>query len=386
LLLNDGAGEVKNNSKDLMIRRPAAITFFEQFLMWWGKELLTLFPLPWRQRIAGTRTLLLLQIVSQDLHVVLIDESSSTDLGLFSLDEEGVSNFSKEVARIKAIDNAEAILVLTAEQKIDRTILLPKEAASNFREVIGFELDRYTPFNISNACFDTVRTYNDLAKNKIEVRLAVTSRHLLEGFLVDLSLFGLSPSIVSFSNNLVRPLQGDGLNLLPATMRPKRTRKWPLILAALFCILFAELLLIMSYPYQHAANQVDELQAEIATIQNEVRSISDTRSGLEQVHAQVGELLEQANQRPFVVDIMKELGSRLPSETWLTQFQLKGASLHIQGYSQNAAGLIRRLDDSLFFKNTRFTSPMASDKPVQQTFKISLDIINGRGDVSAAIH
>jgi len=368
-----------------MITRSTIISFIQQFLIWWGKELLALLPLSWQQKITGSRTLLLLQMVPQGLHVVLINNGRSKDRGQFSLDEAGASGFLEKVAKVKAIDNAKTILVLTAEQKIDRTILLPKEAASNFREVMGFELDRYTPFNISNACFDVVRTYNDTAENKIEAHLAVTSRYLLEGFLKDLSLFGLSPSTVSFSTNLVWPLQGEGFNLLPATMRPKRTRKQPLILAALLFLALAELVYVASYPYQHADNQADELQAEIATIQNEVRRIGDLQSGIEQINAEVGELLEQANQKPFVVDIMKELTSRLPSETWLTQFQLKGASLHIQGYSKDAAGLIRQLDDSLFFENTRFSSPMASNKQAQQTFKISLDVVNGGADVSAAI-
>jgi len=363
-----------------------AITFIKQFLTWWGKELLALLPLSWQQKMSGAHTVLLLKMLPEGLHAVLIENYSSTDLELFSLDETGVSDFLEKVSKIKTFDKAKVILVLTAEQKIDKTILLPKEAASNLREVVGFELDRYSPFNISNGYFDVVRTYNDSAKNKIEVRLAATSRQLLEGFLKDLSLFSLSPSIVSFSNDLVLPLEGNGLNLLPATMRPKRSRKQPLILAGLLCLLFTELLLIVSYPYQQATQQVDELQAEITTIRNKVQSTGDVRSGIEQIHTQVGELLEQANQRPFIVDIMKELTSRLPNETWLTQFQLKGASLHIQGYSKNAAGLIRQLDDSLFFKNTRFTSPMASDEQAQQTFKISLDVIDGGSDVSAIIH
>jgi len=368
-----------------MITRLTVIPFVQQFLIWWGKELRALLPLSWQQKVTGARTILLLKMVPQGLHVVLIDNGRSRDFGLFSLDEAGASCFSEKVAKIKAIDNAKAVLVLTAEQKMDRTILLPKEAASNFREVMGFELDRYTPFNISNACFDVVRTYNDLTKNKIEVRLVAIPRYLLKSFLKDLSLFKLSPSTVSFSNNLDWPLQGEGFNLLPATMRPKRARKQPLILAALLFFALAELVYAVSYPYLHAANQVDELQAEIASIQNEVLSISDARAGIEQINAEVGELVEQANQKPFIVNIMKELTSRLPSDAWLTQFQLKGASLHIQGYSKDAAGLIRQLDDSLFFENTRFSSPMASNKHAQQTFKISLDVINGGADVSAVI-
>jgi len=354
----------------------------QRFFIWWGSELFALFPKALKHQLSGSKNTLLVRLTPEGMEAVWLSNKDSIHLGTYPLDDNGRVAFLNKVAEYSAINNAKCVLVLSDCQYIKKHILLPKQAISNVREVIGFELDRYTPFNIENAFFDMVRS--DISNdNKVGVNLAVTSRALLEGILKDVSAFKLLPSKVTFSKNMDLPLDGEGFNLLPSNMWPKTKKKEPLLIAALVIILLLQLIATVTYPNQRAQQEVATLQHEIKLIQKDVRRVSDMRFSVEKAHSQLNAFLGQAANKPFVVDIMKHLSERLPTSTWLTRLQLNGNQLNIQGYSNDAAGLIQRLDDSPLFKNTRFTSPLTNNKSSQQAFKIGLNIVNRGADVSA---
>ena len=64
-------------------------------------------------------------------------------------------------------------LVLTPEQALLKTITLPLATEENLREVVGFELDRHTPFTPDQAYYDVQIVRRDPQNEKIVVSLAV---------------------------------------------------------------------------------------------------------------------------------------------------------------------------------------------------------------------
>ena len=68
----------------------------------------------------------------------------------------------------------QVVLVLPDDQVLRRTVELPLAARENLREVVSFELDRYTPFAAEDVMFDLPEAAGDpvtVDRDLVQVRL-----------------------------------------------------------------------------------------------------------------------------------------------------------------------------------------------------------------------
>ena len=75
-------------------------------------------------------------------------------------------------------------LVLTPDQALVKTITLPLATEENLRAVVGFELDRHTPFTPDQAYYDVQTVRRDPQHEKITVALAVASKFDIAALLL----------------------------------------------------------------------------------------------------------------------------------------------------------------------------------------------------------
>ena len=68
------------------------------------------------------------------------------------------------------------LLELPAERVLQRTVDLPLAAAENLREVLGFEMDRHTPFKAEDVAFDYHIVSTDRQTKRLLVDLTVAPR------------------------------------------------------------------------------------------------------------------------------------------------------------------------------------------------------------------
>jgi Tfp pilus assembly protein PilN len=89
--------------------------------------------------------------------------------------------------------------------------------------------------------------------------------------------------------------------------------------------------------------------------------------------------LAQLKQSPLLVKILAEATRVLPDNTWLVEFELQGHELRLHGYSGSASSLIAVFDNSQFFTNAQFRSPLIQGERGLERFDLSFDVRGGAG-------
>jgi general secretion pathway protein L len=89
---------------------------------------------------------------------------------------------------------------LPREDVILSTVELPASVEGNLREVLGYELDRLTPFSRDTASFDFQILERTADGKRLKVLLAVIEKARLESYLAILEAAGLEPASVEISS------------------------------------------------------------------------------------------------------------------------------------------------------------------------------------------
>jgi general secretion pathway protein L len=121
---------------------------------------------------------------------------------------------------------------------LQKTLTLPAAIEENLREVMGFELDRHTPFVSSQAYYDVKLQRRDPQRETIDVLLAVAARAVVDPLLASLRQAGLSVDGITVA---ATESSGQAIELLPMVDKP--ARKWGNLLRLNLALLAVALLL-----------------------------------------------------------------------------------------------------------------------------------------------
>jgi Tfp pilus assembly protein PilN len=99
-------------------------------------------------------------------------------------DREGIilSNMEGFIDENKG-DRDNLFLGIPGSKVIVKRLSLPSPTEENLKEVLGFEMDRYTPFALEEVCFDFKIVKRDEAKKLIYVLLMVVKKEVIEYYL-----------------------------------------------------------------------------------------------------------------------------------------------------------------------------------------------------------
>ncbi len=348
-----------------------------QFFRWWWGTLWALVPDWFKSLLGQKRDSLLLEIEADQLLVTLLSGHERRSLGRFSLDEQGKATFDLLLQDEPDLQDAELILMLSSSQTLSKTLSLPLMAEQNLREVVGFELDRQTPFKMEQVYYDLRVLERTTQSKKIKIEFVLVPRAKLDAVFEELRVWGIRAAAVDVFDHDGRRLR-KRFNLLPIELRPKGSRL-PKILNTLFAfgLLFA-LLIAFVLPVWMERSWVIELQQKVDAAAKIARKVQDLKEVAENSLRETRFLLEKKRQQPVLVHVLNELSGRIPSDTWLTDLKYKDRRLQIQGQSPAASALIEIIEESAFFKNTSFVSPVTQDRKTNlERFQISTDVLNG---------
>ena len=125
------------------------------FFRWWGKELAFLIPNKLRRQLREHHGYVIFTPVGQEFDVAFFDDDNRLVVRRrMDLAENG--GYQQFKNQYPALEKAEFVLRLASGQALQRVIYLPSAVQENLQQVIGFELDRYTPFKPDQAYFNTM--------------------------------------------------------------------------------------------------------------------------------------------------------------------------------------------------------------------------------------
>ena len=338
-----------------------------RFLGWWVSELLGFLPKGLRGWLKRPRERLVVEVSSD--RAIFSDVRGESERSLAEVDLAGPQALA-DVARLSRSWRSRGRRIelrLPRANVLQRLVELPLAASENLREVLAFEMDRHTPFRAEEVYFDYRISRRDAAAKRLEVDLVVVPRAVAERALSVLREWGLAPSRLGIG-------QGD-FDLLPADFRPdnrgsRRRLSW--VLGASVCGLLAVALYLPLWQQQEL---LAVTEARLARAQAAAGEADRLQRQVEEMIARSGYVVAEKRRRWTVSELLGEVSTRLPDDTWAVQFTWREGRLSLSGYSAKPSRLIGLLEESEMLTQVRFNSPVTRDPKVGlERFNISATV------------
>jgi general secretion pathway protein L len=346
----------------------------KRFFQWWGRELTFLVPNRLKTLFSDQTGVLVLTAADTAFQIRFYNHADQSNPTAWRLDANSADSYQTVKTQNPDFEKAECILRLNDSQALKKIVYLPAAAQENLQQVVGFELDRYTPFKAEQVYFAAV-PLGKTEHGQIEVLLVFTPKTLLDEQLGRLQILGVQPARVDYSQaSTTCPATAPAYNLLPERYRPRGNP----VVQALHWLLNGVLLLlfmaVLIWPVWQEGQTVDTLKNQIKTLEKETRVIEEKQHEIDALRQQTQRLIDVKTQSPSLVAVLNELSTLLKDDSWLTHFQYAEKRLQIQGQSPAASSLIGLLEGSGFFSNVSFVSPLTQDKATgRERFQISMD-------------
>ena len=351
-------------------------TGVSRFLRWWAAELVGL--LPTGLRTAVRRGPLRLEVLLVDGQAVFRHGRNGKFRDLGALEFTGLEEPAQRraVARIVksvAVRAGEIVLRLPRAHALRRRVELPLAAGENLREVLGFEMDRHTPFQAGEVYFDYRLTGKDTAAKRLTIDLAVVARKLADEGVARLSSWGLPPDRLDVEAD--KAPADAGFNLLPQSAVKeggRDLRRFTAALAAAACVLLG---IVFYLPLQQKQGVLAAVESRLEGVRVEALEADGLSARVEQLLERSRFVVEQKQGRPSVAELMNEVTNLLPDHTWVIQFAWAGERLTVSGYSAKPSALIGLLEQSDMLSEVRFNSPVTADQRIGlERFNLSAEV------------
>lgn len=334
-----------------------------QFWDWWTRELIELIPAGWRQRMRGRE-----RIMRYSRGELEIEEGSRKIQ--IPLDQVATHPL---LASWQTLGDKTALIVLLPEAELlHKVISLPAATEPRLASVLGYELDRHTPFSAAQAGFGYRILNRDRVSSKIEVDLFVLPDSKRKPLVEVLKHIGLVPEAL-----LPEGMQHDStsrktLNLQASDGGTKTARALAVRFPALILLV---LVVLVAYASHQREQQIARLEAEVSIQEPLAEQARQLREEIEALESGGQYIREIKRGRPPTLILLDEMTRLLPDHTWLNRMELDGSEIRIQGESSSASELIALLEASPGFSQATFAAPVTiNPRTRKERFSLTLNV------------
>ena len=331
-------------------------------LAWWGRALASWLPPRMRQALGFDRGRLLLLADGPELQLRLQRGEYVRDLGrvppLTAPPGEAAATDPLALLLTPRVAELPRWLIMPAASVLRRRLALPPAAAERLRDVVGFEIDRQTPFSADAVAFDARVLGRRESDGQLDVELVAVPRGVLDPQLAALGPLAATLAGVDAAAADGAPL---GVNLLaPLQRSPHRDpwRVWNAALAALAVLLVAAMLWQLLANRRAAATAFEQrinAQADAGR-----RAAAQRQQLINLIEGQA--FLDEARaSRPTTTEIIDELSRRLPDGTYLEKLTIEDDQVLLMGLSNEAAALVGRLQDATLWQKPALAGALQPD-------------------------
>jgi general secretion pathway protein L len=340
------------------------------FFRWWITGLEALLPHRLRRALVTGGHRWLLTLEGETVALTRVTEGHDEAVGRYPL--KGATGTSGMPLRDLG-EAREVILSLPEDQTLVQRLSLPAAVEDKLRGVLGYMMDRNTPFQVEEVYYDGRVTARNRDRGTIEVELSVAPRGFVDKTLDELKALGLQPDRVSVGC-ADRP-GFSPVNLLPPERRRRRFRSRRLVNAALALIATVLAVALVALPLWEKRQVIRSLEAELGAVGEEVRTAQQLRDDLGRLTEEASFLVGKRRSTPLALAVLNELTHLLPDDTWIKSLRMRGGELQLNGFSAASAALIPILDASPFFRNVRFLSPVTRDRATDaERFHLAVEL------------
>lgn len=338
------------------IALPAWLTPIGNFFGWWVSELAGLLPAALRGLPRETERVIV-ALDEPDATVSLATKRSRAVLGRVVLGPEGAKALLALFNQHPAARGLPVSLRLPQRAALTVTIELPLVAEANLADVVGFELDRHTPFRADQVYYRHRVIERRPEAQRLVVEVTLAPRLTVERALAAAAALGVTPERVEITKGDGMAAAAEPLTELPgADSRRARVIDRALAVAALLlaCALVA-------VPLVSVHRRAAMLSAEFDAARSRMAAISQLRHEIATLRRNADFLVRLKRRTPPLSQLLDETTHILPDNTWLSEFQIAGGKAELSGCTASASALIGLLERSTTFRDTHFSSSVTRD-------------------------
>ncbi len=336
-----------------------------EFFSWWRQHLLELVPERFRAGAEGQANALVVDATMPGtLTLHRRRRGVETRAGGVRLDEPGLPSLR---AAINQRANGEPVLLrLPASNVLERPVSLPLAAERDPERVLGYEMERLTPFAADEVYWGWTVLARDRARSRLMVRLTFVPRAAVNDLIETLSALAGRP-------RLIEALTPAGLRSIrlqhdrPSGRAALFTgRNAAYGLAALLLLVIVSPFLRQSLQMAEAQGRLDALTPRMRLVDQLHRRIAGAGAGGEAVVAETRRLGDMLGALAAVTDL-------LPDDSYLTEFNTRERKMTLSGMSSSAPKLIGALSGGARVRNPAFTAPVTRESN-HDVFSIRADL------------
>ena len=329
-----------------------------RFLQWWSGELVGYLPARFYQWFVERRDQVQISLDKEGWHLQRLGVKAIAAETLAP--EAAPDTLRAEVDRLLGVGEtgADLVVLLPEDQVLCRQLSLPMAAEENLAQVIGFELDRQTPFKPEQVRYDFRVRSRDLAQRQIQVDLLIALRARADALVAPLQAAGLALDAL---DAVAADGTRRGFNLLPPEARAQRVNRGARINAVLAAVAVLLLWVVMNQSLDARQVALDRLQTAVDQERAEAATTVQLQKRLQDAVEGANFLDSRKREQPVVVDMLRELTGLLPLDTSLMRLSVNHGEVQIQGTAEEAAQLIVTLQKARTIESPGISGAITPD-------------------------
>jgi general secretion pathway protein L len=315
----------------------------------WRDGLLSCLPPALRRRLAPEQTRMYLMPEANTANLVLTKGEQFEPAG--ECPQQDVDCVHAALSRY-ASAKPQLWIKLPKDAVLTRTAAFPAQVKQNLKQVIGYEIDRLTPFRSDQVFYDFRIQRSGSPGPNLIVEIAVSPQDRVQFWASLLRESGMRLYGVDWEG------AWEQANLLPVAQRPKpaRARMWAARLLALFVVFLAAAVLISPLAQKREAAILLEKQADDLRFQ--AGRVTQLRTKLDQTRQSAELVLAEKQSYASIVELLKDLTDHIPDNTWIQNLDYDKGEVQLRGESTQATALIGLLEEMPGIDEVRFRSPV----------------------------
>ncbi|MGV6853383.1 MAG: PilN domain-containing protein [bacterium] len=340
------------------------------FFKWWSGQLLSMMPQNWQDWLNQTADQL--WVCEEESGVVLYKvgkEGKQSLLTFESMDE--LINAKAKIAQILAgfgKQTPKLWLMLKQNQTLNKVIRVPAAVQADLHHMLGFEMDKHTPFKASEVYFD----YNVKGQHgaMISVDLVLLPKQDISQLVQNLVKAGLALDGIG----VMRGGIPDALNLLPKEARTVSGGLERRNLAALGILAIGLVATAMWLHVDMLDQRLEALREAQTEATKSAKDVMALRKNLDSEIKAAGYIVREKEEKPSLIKVLADLTHATPDDSWVQRLEIKGTEVKAQGQSAAANVLLEKLGHLKGYKNVQIQGAVTEDRKTHlERFTIKME-------------
>jgi general secretion pathway protein L len=327
----------------------------DEFLTWWSRQLWELLPHRLRQGTGAGNAVVADATDAGILTLTTRRRGSEGYLGQFRADAAEPALRTALTARPRG---EPVLLRLGPGAALEREVSLPIAAERDPERILGYEMERLTPFAAEEVFWAYTIAARDRARGKLVLRLTIVPRIAVQGLIDLLAEAGGRPALLEaptprgFRTITLSHEEASGSRVLLST------RNGLAAAAALAALVLISPYLRQSLAMADVRERLDALALPISQVEALRRRITGAGAGGDAISTETRRLGDALEALAAVTEI-------LPDDSYLTEFTMRERKMTLSGLSASAPRLISLLSADPRIRNPAFTAPVTRQEPVR---------------------